>query len=162
MAITIEIAIPPNTTVILPASDTLSKAVSDTVTINVDNESGETISLSQGGTSTDFTVDTLPATIVSEDADDIVLGVLDAGSISFDFDVDSEQVDIELTASVVDIDNAGSNVGDEQLLGRVTVAINGHTFASRNNGSISAVPVVDITALYQDRFDDPTYYDGDV
>lgn len=99
MALTIEIDIPPNTTVVLPDSITLQKPVGGHVAITLANETGETLSLAFADTATKFSAQA-PATIADDDEDTIDLEVLAAGSILFQFASDEETITVETPAPV--------------------------------------------------------------
>ena len=97
MALTIEIEIPPNTTVALPDSATLQKLVGGHVAISLDNQTGDTVSLAATGTAASFSVDA-PVSIADEEEGTIDLEVLAAGSVVFSFDSDEETITVEATA----------------------------------------------------------------
>ena len=94
MAKTITITTITNTTVILPASGTLPKSVGDSVTIHVDNDSGETLTLTGSGSAYKFGVDSLPASIADDTTGDIDLTVLAAGDLVFEEGEDETTVTV--------------------------------------------------------------------
>ena len=157
MARTITITFPANTTVILPSSANLAKAVSDGLNISIDNQTNDTISLGGSGTASSFSVDAMPATIADGISDDIELTVLGAGDIDFAFDVDEETISVTVTAQ--DIMNASGGSSGNQKIGGVVISIGGRNYQTLSNNRTIALST--LINKYADRFDDPTYYDGD-
>ena len=96
MATTITITIPGNTIVVLPDSETLEKLVDASLTISVDNQSGQSILLESSGSATCFTLDDLPSSIADDTEDDVVLSVVSSGSVQFAFDEDLETIVVEV------------------------------------------------------------------
>lgn len=97
MAATIQISIPPNTNVVLPDSAMLTKALGSSLPIAVDNQAGETITLSNTGSATSFSV-AAPASIANDVEDSIDLEVLAAGSIVFLFAPAEETITVQTPA----------------------------------------------------------------
>ena len=97
MATTITITIPPNTNTILPPSEVLGKTISDGVSISISNQSGGSIFLNSLGTSVSFSIDDVPSTIASSTNDSVELDILNNGDILFEYNEDSEIINVVLT-----------------------------------------------------------------
>jgi len=96
MAMTIEIEVPPNTTVVLPDSEVIERMMGGLVSIKVDNQSGEEIGVSSEGASDSFDVATLPAAIADEVEGSLEMDTLDDGSLMFSFGAEDEEVEVQL------------------------------------------------------------------
>jgi len=91
---TITITVPGNTTVVLPESGTLRKSLGGTVTLGIENESGQAITLAEAGSAAKFSVGTVPASIDDGESDSIELTLIDEGDV--DFDDEEEQTTVSV------------------------------------------------------------------
>jgi len=96
MAKTLTISVPPNTTVVLPDNDTIQRIFGGAVSILIDNQSGEQITIADGGgSSSHFTIVDVPTPINNGVEDAVELTANSTGDLVFN---STNTVSVEVTA----------------------------------------------------------------
>lgn len=83
MARTLTLTIEPNTTIVLPSNATLSKSVGQSLTLNINNQSGGTLTVGSAGSASNFTVSSVPASVADGANDDTNLAILGSGTVVY-------------------------------------------------------------------------------
>lgn len=165
MSKTITITVPPDTTVNLPPTGSIERAIGGTVTLNIDNQSGAAITLGEAGSATKFTVDSVPGSIADAADDDFVLTVVSTPAV-LDFN-GSTQVTVQTPKEIAVYDGAtpiadggsldlGSVAKDEALSKTLTIENTGDQTLTLTDAAFSGADAAKFSVAGDSTWDGTT------